>query len=425
MNAPAHAPKSPSPSTKERPRRPRAALVAYACAPGRGSEEEVGWQWTRHAPPWIDACIFTRGSSWDGIPGKIGRHEGLPCKVVEGRTYLRVEVPILPRFLGPHRLVRLHSLVWQLAVLRHLVRHRSNYDLVHHVTFVAIWMPALGAFAGLPFVWGPLGTNLPLPDWFRPRGFFRRLRLKIRRWVTERSPRLNPLVRAGHRRARRLIVVHERLLSHLDSGVRPRAIVHPAIGVSDSWIADPPVPRTRRTRRVLFVGRYIDSKLPEFVLDVATRLVRTDPDVRITMVGSGLPNALGTGHPDRLEVWSERPVDEIRRLMDDSRVLFFPSFEASGFVVLEALARGLPVVCLDGTGPSSLAGPAGVSRPIAGSWDDAARDAVETIRRLLDEDETWDRASLAATAQAARLRWGRLSEILDETYRGLGQPSAV
>lgn len=406
-------------------RRVRAALVAYTCAPGRGSEEEVGWQWTQHTPSWAEAVVFTRASSWDGIPGPETRVEGRRAREVNGRTYVRIDVPLVPRLTGPHRLVRFHSLLWQTAVALHLLRFRRRYDLVHHVTFVAIWMPALAAFLGLPFVWGPLGTNLPLPGWYRPRRAWSRARTRLRTWVTRSSWRFNPLVRWGQLRARRLILVHEALRSCLHPRARPSAIVHPAVGISDEWLAESPVPAARRERRVLFVGRYVESKLPELVLAVGAALVAADSKARLTMVGPGLARSLRASLPPRVEIIDGLPQATVRTLMDSCRALLFPSFEGSGFVVVEALARGLPVVCLEGTGPAAIVGDSNLVRPVRRSAAETADDLAATLRRLLDDEAYWDQASRSALDRARRFTWQRLDTLLDETYRDAVAGSAV
>jgi len=40
--------------------------------------------------------------------------------------------------------------------------------------------------------------------------------------------------------------------------------------------------------------------------------------------------------------------------MNNSYIFLFPSFEGAGMVVIEAMAAGLPVVCLDYSGPGEI-----------------------------------------------------------------------
>jgi glycosyltransferase involved in cell wall biosynthesis len=78
--------------------------------------------------------------------------------------------------------------------------------------------------------------------------------------------------------------------------------------------------------------------------------------------------------------------DRVRELMREAAdVLLFPSLhDEGGWVIAEALATGLPVVCLDRGGPPAIAGSgvpctsvsetiAGLARAVAGAADQGTR----------------------------------------------------
>jgi glycosyltransferase involved in cell wall biosynthesis len=107
---------------------------------------------------------------------------------------------------------------------------------------------------------------------------------------------------------------------------------------------------------------------------------------------------------DRIRFLGALPRDLVRRLMRESAdVLVFPSLhDEGGFVVVEALAAGLPVVCLDRGGPRVLGGNAVPASSVSATVSALARAAldaagtttrpypgmqmqVERIRRLLSE----------------------------------------
>ena len=88
-------------------------------------------------------------------------------------------------------------------------------------------------------------------------------------------------------------------------------------------------------------------------------------------------------------------------------VLLFPSLrEEAGWVVVEALAAGIPVICLDRGGPPVLAGNAALTAPV----DDDPHAVASSLARLLEgalpsEEQVRARARHFSTAgTVARLR---------------------
>ncbi len=75
------------------------------------------------------------------------------------------------------------------------------------------------------------------------------------------------------------------------------------------------------------------------------------------------------------------PQDELFRLYQTHDLLLFPSLhDSGGFVALEALAHGMPIVCLDLGGPGDLeTSDCGIVVEIAGPF---FRDVLTTIMRL-------------------------------------------
>jgi hypothetical protein len=62
------------------------------------------------------------------------------------------------RWKRPGRAIRLYYVLWQLLALRAArgLQARERFDVVHHVTFANVWLPALAGLIDAPFVLGPV-----------------------------------------------------------------------------------------------------------------------------------------------------------------------------------------------------------------------------------------------------------------------------
>ena len=114
--------------------------------------------------------------------------------------------------------------------------------------------------------------------------------------------------------------------------------------------------RSLRTQRpsfktVLFLGRFIERKRPEFAIEVFARLHRKHPDTKLIMIGEGPmePNLKSQISNLKLVDAVELPGplfgEEKLKQYHEADLFLFPSAK-EGFVlvVLEAMAAGLPML---------------------------------------------------------------------------------
>jgi glycosyltransferase involved in cell wall biosynthesis len=155
------------------------------------------------------------------------------------------------------------------------------------------------------------------------------------------------------------------------------------------------------------------------------RLREAQPRATMTVIGSGPDEAWlrAIAHRHGLEDavhWSPRvPQPQVMRAYLQHDVLLFPSLhDSSGNVVLEALSRGLPVVCVDAGGPAVLVDDAcGFCVP-AGE----PAQVIEALARALAalaSDRTLARRMGAAAVQRAQshFSWPRQIARMEQLYR--------
>ena len=397
----------------ETPERLRVLVSAYACEPGQGSEPGVGWAFARAAALHHEVWLLTRANLAEGIERARRQEPDLHLHPV----YLDLPGWVL-RWKGGLRGVHWYYPLWQLAA-RGLARrmHRTiRFDLVHHLTFAADWMPVGIAGLDTALIWGPVGgaTGVPWPlwRWLGWRGCLteaaRELTTRPARWL---------FARKAARRAALLIAQN-----HDVAEAFPRArrvVVEPNVAIEDGAPAPDVGPgREPGRRRAVFAGRLLAWKGPQLAVACLARpeasgwtldVYGTGPEAqRIRRLAGRL------GVADRVTFQGERPRADIRAAMAAADALLYPSMrDAASWVAAEALTAGCPVICLDRGGPAVLVGPGeGVRIPVRG-------DVVGNLARAL--------ASVTARmAPVARWRADRLPALVASWYeQAVGAPTKV
>jgi colanic acid/amylovoran biosynthesis glycosyltransferase len=173
-------------------------------------------------------------------------------------------------------------------------------------------------------------------------------------------------------------------------------------------------PGDRRSGRLVFVGRLVEKKGLDVLLDALGRLP-ADLDWQFDVVGDGPLRAEleARARPlaDRVVFHGQRPSAELGRLLAAAEVAVFPSVRArSGdqdglpVALLEAMAVGTPVVASDLPGLSDVVlgrsdgGTAPAGLLVAPGDADAL---AEAIRTLLTDPEARQRMGEAAVERAA------------------------
>lgn len=173
----------------------------------------------------------------------------------------------------------------------------------------------------------------------------------------------------------------------------------------------PDVPLADRARRIVTVGRLVNWKGIEGLIQAFDRLATDDPDVELHIVGDGPQRdaleatAAGTTDPERIVFHGRVPHNDVLELMSHSRIFALNSmYEGLPHVALEAMSCGTPMV-LSHAGGSPEVVDDGISGFVVDQND--VDTIVDRFRTLLNDDDTW-----RATQTAA---YNRLDDRFDST----------
>lgn len=237
---------------------------------------------------------------------------------------------------------------WKLA--RQVIK-AHHIDIVHEPAPVSAVQPSAMFGLGVPVVIGPMNGGMSFPPAFSDMaGNTERAFYKLMRVLSAFYNLLIP----GKFLAGVLVVANERTrlaLPKFRLGKVVELVENGVFSAADS----PKTPSQTNGVSVLFVGRLVDWKTIDIVIDAIAMCAQ---NATLTILGDGplrqqLTQYANTKAPGRVRFMGAVPHARVNQYYDDAHVFVLPSVrECGGAVVLEAMSRGLPVIATDWGGPA-------------------------------------------------------------------------
>lgn len=407
---------------------PHILLSVFTCAPNRGSETGVAWQWVLAlARRGVVLTVVTQARNQAAIDA--WREQDAERQLGDVRF-------IYVSLLGDGRIPfgtaghYVYYYLWQVVALWTLLRTRAwqPATLVHHLVYGGINAGSLLFLLPRPFMFGPMGGGETAPLALIQRFGAKAMLLECLRLLFIWLARVNPVLLLMQWRACRILAKTPESARCLIAGGH-RVAVSIEIGAPSPDFA-PVAPRDdARPCRILFAGRLIYWKGAEILADALLRLDEPCATLEVTVIGTGARAANVAAVLSRLRYISVHfsgavPQQQLFAAYQEADLFVFPSLhDSSGNVVLEAMAFGLPVVCFDLGGPPLLVGEGGVLVPARGKSYNAAVDGLSAaIRRLAHDPNERRRLASLATDRARGITW---DAVIAEGYGPLLEPSSV
>jgi glycosyltransferase involved in cell wall biosynthesis len=423
----------PSASPVRRP--PRLLLSAYAASPVRGSEAAVGWNRALQAARYGDVWLICEETEFGPeIREYLDKHG--PIRGLEF-----VFVPMHPtwRKLGNYSALWYLALrQWQKKVLRVAERLHAKigFDLTHHVTFCGYREPGYLWKLGVPHVWGPVGGVQNHPNQFLlvsglsgmiregGRNLLNSLQLATSRRVREAGRRSAAVIAANRENQRGL----ERILG---KPLRQMSDVGMTASLAAGMVDVPTKSRApNEPLRILWSGWMTPNKALHLLLRAAAMAAHEIP-LEITVLGKGSEEqsnrtlASRLGIADRVHFRGWLPHLEALRCYEEAHCFAFTSLrDTTGTVLLEAMSRGTPPVCLDHQGASELVtSESGVRIPVTNP-EQVTADFSAALLDLYRDNTRLRTLSQGAKRRAAEFTWDAQGTRMAEVYRQLIAPRA-
>jgi glycosyltransferase involved in cell wall biosynthesis len=265
---------------------------------------------------------------------------------------------LFPRRLGEGSvgvLFRLFTQYFTRMRAKELIK-KHGINIVHQPIPVSPKDPSLMVNLDVPVVIGPLNGGMNYPDTFKgSESKWVQIYVIIARFL---SNVVNHLIR-GKIEAAVILVANSRTKNALPVGIKGSVIEIVENGVDLNDFAPPNQIKTgpANSLNLVFVGRLVDWKC----LDIAIEAIKSanTKQLSLTVLGDGpmksgwqqLAKDLGIAAQVNFKGWVSP--EEVAEIMGKSDALVLPSvYECGGAVVLEAMAKGIPVIASKWGGPA-------------------------------------------------------------------------
>jgi len=368
--------------------RPRILIVAENASAKFGGEAALPMHYFRkfrasQVETWLIVHERTRAELNNLFPQDFDRIYFVPDTVWH-RLLWNLGRP-LPRKLANMTLGFLMSLLSQMIqrrLIRQVVR-QHQVDIIHQPIPVSPKEPSMIFGMGVPVVIGPMNGGMNYPPAFQSmESWLVRFAVDMGRFFADWMNALIP----GKRRAALLLVANQRTKAALPRGTGSKVVElvengvdlatwkpkPEIVGLSNESQKAPVAGETPQPIRFIFVGRLVDWKAVDLLIEAFSRLAPELP-VSLEIIGDGIERSRLEAQAQRLGLWTKPEASITQANPSPNRVEFLgwlsqaecaqhlqwadvmvlPSlWECGGAVVLEAMAVGLPVIATNWGGPA-------------------------------------------------------------------------
>ncbi|WP_282074666.1 glycosyltransferase family 4 protein [Maribacter aquivivus] len=396
-------------------------VIAYACEPNETSEPGVGWNFVKEISKSYKTTVITRANNRtsienDGFNAANFSYYDLPGFFKK----LKKRMP-----LG----TQLYYFLWQWAVYlkwsKKIKKENLKFDLLHHLNFGITWVTPPAFLFKIPFVWGPIGGGDVIPFRFLKRMQFRAIAQEFIYIIINNLRKLSILSYLTKKKSSAIIFRNESVKKvFLNKKSREGSVV------SETATSILELSKNKEIEENLYaicVGRMNYWK--GFILAVEGF------HCYLSQGGVGTLELFGDGpEKDRIEQYIQSNnlqkhiiirgvVDNeiILNKMKEANVLIHPSFRDGGsWAIMEAMSNGLPVVCLNASGPKDMVTKnCGLLIDVK-SYSQVKMDIGEGLLQLLNDKNKYKQLSNNAITRIDKeYNWNKRGNQIKEIYESV------
>lgn len=331
-------------------------LSAFACAPNKGGEVSLGWNWGYYYATMLNYEVWCIT-----LPRHKEFIEAERANIPPNLHIIYVPSPEWVDRYVPNDQIRMYVryMAWQEKVARVAkeMDKEINFDFLHHVTYASLQLSTALWKLNKPLIFGPVGGGQIPPPTFK-KYFLNKWRMEVNRsWASSVLLKLNSNVRKTMKKAALVLVTNQETYDMAKQSGATKLKLFLDTSLPEAYYPTVfPERAPSEVLRIVWVGGLLARKALVLVLEALSKVNPRVPFM-LTVLGDGV-------FRDYLEKWvansnlkgkvqfeGKQPWQVVREAYLTSDVFIFCSLRDSfGSQVLEAMACGLPVIGLDHQG---------------------------------------------------------------------------
>jgi len=410
-------------------KRLKVLICAYACNPLSDcrlhpGEDITGWRFVEQISRFHEVWVLTHSYN------KHALQEASAQELLGKVSFHFIDLtPALWWLYNMNIGRRLYYYFWQIAAFAHAytLHRKVGFDLFHHITFGNDWIPSFtGAFLRVPFFWGPFGGGQKVPRTLFSTLTLRGKAAEILRDSAQYLARriLFPYRNSLLQRAQTVLVCNRQTHQRIPERFREKTKLFPLNGVLLEELQKQE-PSGNNMFYILSAGRLDRIKGLDLALSSFALFRKKYPHSLFEILGSGpeekrlkrLAHRLGIAQGVVFTPWVRR--EEVRQKLHKADVFLFLSLrDGGGAVVVEAMAAGTPVVCLDTAGPGFHIQPEWGIKILPQDADTVVENVGEALATLHNNPALRKELGRRALQRAEEFYlWDRLGEKITQVYQ--------
>lgn len=331
--------------------------TCYSMNPYKDSIDGMGWNFIVQIARFQKVIAITRKKNQTPIEKYLNENTNPAFNNI---TFLYFDLPYWMRFWKREgRGELLYYYMWQRGIVPFIKRQSLRFHSVHNVTFSSDWMPNFLWKLNKPMIWRTISNNSRISKQTiklnsRKKHLINELNWIVKSLIWNKSQSIQNTTHNSNF----IWSMNHNVYNSQELKETHKSVHLPGTSVDFSS------PKKVKSEKfnVLSVDRF--GSLMEFNLTINAFIsfVRSLPNAeqnrcKLTLIGTGPEKELyqkiivQNDAKNRIEIVDCMDQKSLMQKYQNATVFLFPSHEAAGIVIAEALSFGLPIICLDNNHP--------------------------------------------------------------------------